>query len=417
MELGKRVFFYRNKKQLTQSELSKGICSTTYLSKIENEKINPSDEILELLCERLGITVVQIQQDPDQLLSEHILQWYNHIKINDIKKMHEDYKELRKKVGSIDLSVKALFKLFEFRYLIQTKQTNKIDKEKLNQYKDLISILEYQYKYYYYKFLGIYYYINNQFRRSLEQFQQSKKILEELEMEDPDLFYQLSLVTSRLNKSPLSLIYAYKALEGFQKKFNFQRCLECNLLLGINLNDMDNPEEALSLMKNVIENNNEKKVPQDFKSKILHNIGYSYFLLEDFDQAKSYFRRSLVLKKNTSQQLNSFYMITLLMILTKEKNVIKIYQHIESGIKLSRSEKNKVYEIKFFLLKYKMKDKEVSKEYINYLERCVVPYFESKEDKEFTSELLTEIAYYYQSIYQYKRASFYFEKLLTLRTF
>ncbi len=47
---------------MTQEELSEGIVSLSYLSKIENQKTNASPEILQLLCDRLGI---EISEDTD----------------------------------------------------------------------------------------------------------------------------------------------------------------------------------------------------------------------------------------------------------------------------------------------------------------------------------------------------------------
>jgi len=47
----------RNSKGLTLEELSKGICSLSYLSKIENDKIKADKHILNLLAKKMGISI------------------------------------------------------------------------------------------------------------------------------------------------------------------------------------------------------------------------------------------------------------------------------------------------------------------------------------------------------------------------
>jgi len=59
MSFGRKIKFYREKNGITQGKLAKGICSIPYLSKIENNKTIPSEEVLHLLCERLGISYIQ----------------------------------------------------------------------------------------------------------------------------------------------------------------------------------------------------------------------------------------------------------------------------------------------------------------------------------------------------------------------
>lgn len=45
-KIGKQVFYKRLQQKMTQEELCQGICSVSYLSKIENGKIEASEEIL-----------------------------------------------------------------------------------------------------------------------------------------------------------------------------------------------------------------------------------------------------------------------------------------------------------------------------------------------------------------------------------
>lgn len=54
---GNLIRVERLRKNMKQSVLARGICSISYLSKIENNQTSASEEVLELLFERLEIEV------------------------------------------------------------------------------------------------------------------------------------------------------------------------------------------------------------------------------------------------------------------------------------------------------------------------------------------------------------------------
>ncbi|MDE8051543.1 helix-turn-helix transcriptional regulator [Erysipelothrix rhusiopathiae] len=49
----------RLKQNMSQQALCEGICSVSYLSKIESNTVTPSDEIFDLLFDCLGINLVR----------------------------------------------------------------------------------------------------------------------------------------------------------------------------------------------------------------------------------------------------------------------------------------------------------------------------------------------------------------------
>src|SRR6056297_1287604 len=49
------VKLYRKKLNLLQSELVKGVCVPSYLSKIENAEVEPNSQIIRLLLEKMGV--------------------------------------------------------------------------------------------------------------------------------------------------------------------------------------------------------------------------------------------------------------------------------------------------------------------------------------------------------------------------
>ncbi|WP_010096352.1 helix-turn-helix domain-containing protein [Ornithinibacillus scapharcae] len=64
----KKLKYYRKRLELKQIEISYGICSVSYYSKIENGVVEPSEELLTLLCNRLNISILDIK-DNDSLIT------------------------------------------------------------------------------------------------------------------------------------------------------------------------------------------------------------------------------------------------------------------------------------------------------------------------------------------------------------
>ena len=55
MSIGLIIKYERLKQDIKQTNLAKGICSISYLSKIEHNLVEPNPEIIELLLSRLNI--------------------------------------------------------------------------------------------------------------------------------------------------------------------------------------------------------------------------------------------------------------------------------------------------------------------------------------------------------------------------
>jgi HTH-type transcriptional regulator, quorum sensing regulator NprR len=54
MKTGEKIRYFRKTQNISQQELADGICSVSYLSKIENGQAVASEEIIMFLSNRLG---------------------------------------------------------------------------------------------------------------------------------------------------------------------------------------------------------------------------------------------------------------------------------------------------------------------------------------------------------------------------
>ncbi|WBX80496.1 helix-turn-helix transcriptional regulator [Virgibacillus salarius] len=93
IEIGPFIKLQRTKQEMTQGELAEGIVSLSYLSKIENKKTDASPEIIQLLCNRLGIELID---GVDTDLQKKCKQWYAMLfDVYDKKEIIDTYKDLQ----------------------------------------------------------------------------------------------------------------------------------------------------------------------------------------------------------------------------------------------------------------------------------------------------------------------------------
>lgn len=78
IEVGTYLKFLRLQKNVTQTELSVGICTPSYLSRIENNLIKADEEIYSLLFDKLGLSYKLMVHDEDAL-DQRLEEWYKNM--------------------------------------------------------------------------------------------------------------------------------------------------------------------------------------------------------------------------------------------------------------------------------------------------------------------------------------------------
>ncbi|MGB2992656.1 MAG: helix-turn-helix transcriptional regulator, partial [Paenisporosarcina sp.] len=81
-----------NMKQIT---LAQGICTPSYLSKIENNSIVPSQEVIDLLLNRLELSITQNKNLDDESYLKHIKEiYFNAVMNKDRELVAQQLKEI-----------------------------------------------------------------------------------------------------------------------------------------------------------------------------------------------------------------------------------------------------------------------------------------------------------------------------------
>jgi len=403
LDYGKYIFDKRISKGLTQKEVATGICSVPYLSKLENGKLDPNEETLNLLLERLDIhsNISESIHKITKLLEN----WYlsiidrNHIEIENNK---EKIDSLIKGIVTSDLLY--FYHLINFRYYLYKKDFIALKKSKQYLEEHLSKFQKQIYNYYQY-FLGIYYCMQHDYQKGLYQLRVAEGLFKEDNNNDVDLFYHLALTYSNVHNIPMTIYYTNLCLDIFNSSFKFNRVMECQLLLGINylrLGDFDKAEFNFQQILNA----SNKLENEDLIGKAYHNLGYLESSRNNSQKSISYFLKSL---KYKSKQ-NESYVNTLIYLSLQYKEANDIENaifHIDKALKImSFFHSSRLLFYKVQITKFKILDDDEN--LLALLEKEVLKYSEEINDKANIHNYYIIAAEIHHKNKMYKKSSKYY---------
>ncbi|WP_406866991.1 helix-turn-helix domain-containing protein (plasmid) [Priestia megaterium] len=404
---GEKIKYFRQKSNISQKKLAHGICSISYLSKIENNFSLPSEEILLLLCERLGIT-------PKDLDNQKELQQQFY---NDIEKINKEI-HLKENTNILKNFEKVLYKYKKnlegveidlLTYLFYLRIYLKLnDKRKASIYYNKVEIIKHSVNdfssKYYYSFLGLYHYLYGNLKSSLAFYQKAETYQTQ---NKEDIFYQLALVNSLLGKVTSSTHYAYKALKAYTEKMDFKMCINCNLLLGVNYRKIGEWRKAKDIFLKILDRLDQAE-NRKITSKIYHNLGLTLMNLKENKEALHNLRKSLDYKSD-DEKIKTINLIVKLLLKEKQLDTSLIW--LNKGIYLSHKFHNCEYSIKFEVLKHFALKEEYTDKFIEFLSQKAIPFFEKKADINTVVEYTLYLSEAYEKKAKYKQAYLTIKKI------
>ncbi|QTM98473.1 tetratricopeptide repeat protein [Sediminibacillus dalangtanensis] len=406
-EIGNRIKYYRKKMCLTQSELSEGIISNSYLSKIENGFVKPPDEIINLLCKKLKIDPVS---EKSERMNKICNIWFQNLFEQNLEEMKKNFHQINSHHDLItDNNVLLLIDIHKLRYYILLKDKKKAH-EQYQYLKSHSKNLSGNQKYYWLKFRGYYFFYNLAYQKALESFQEAKDYINDVchsqLKEKGSLYYMIALSASHTNQSFFTFKYANKALKYYQKYYNLKKCAQCHILLGITylrINDIKNSLESYQSAQYIAE----KTDDEELLSISVQNIGNLYSKINHSPKALEYFLKSYELRANKPKP----HHITPIASLMKEYYQIGDLRNAEKWMKtglslLSHIKTSHIYQHEFDVYKHLIKgDNDALEELIL---NKIIPFLESKglhHQKFSYYKLLGE---HYFSKRKYKLSAMYF---------
>ncbi|WP_100012846.1 helix-turn-helix domain-containing protein [Lentibacillus sediminis] len=413
MALGENLRYYRKKKKFTQEELASGICAATYLSKIENDKITPNIETLKLICEKLDITVADVEEKDYSGEIKLIERLLNYISQRDKKEAKRLFNEMDDLLLNItDPYMIGQYRTAELRYYLSIK-----DKDRANKIKGIIDaeFMDYlspKYSLIYTQSLGLYEYLFGSISKAKEYYIEANQIADQLYIRDPEFYFQMAMVFSRNNNITMSIYYTEKALGLFSEKMDFKRSADCQLILGINFNRIHEYPIAIDYFEKLLTTSEQLENPEIIRSKVYHNMGMSFSGLGQSQKAIDSLNKSIEFYKDPAEKIMAHYLLVKEYMGQGEDE--KASHHLDEGAFLAEDKQDFLYEVKFNLLKFKHLDASLNIKYRDYIIETALPYAKEKSYNLYC-ECLELLGSFYRETFHYKEAVHYFELALHYR--
>ncbi|MGX4668157.1 helix-turn-helix domain-containing protein [Cerasibacillus sp. JNUCC 74] len=410
--IGNTIKYYRLKLNMTQSELAKGIISVSYLSKIENGYVEPSREIVELLCKKLNI----IWSDKeDKQIFEWCNKWFKALFHKNIQETCTHFKQIEDNMSLIaNNGLLNLIEIHKLRYLL-LKDKNKA-KEQYNKLKEILNLFNEREMYYWLKFSGYYYLTNFFYHKSLNNFLAAENYLEHsfyMEFEERyHLHYMIGLSASFAKKSHLAFEYTRKALDHYQKDYKLKESAKCHILLGYTFLQMNGFKQALKnyqTAKKIANHINNKKLLM----KSVQRIGDLYSKLNKPQEALEYYLKSYELQASS----NTKTLVPILSLIKehyKKHDIAKAKKWLEKGIELlaeAQVETIYLYELKV----YEQLIKGIKLSFDKLILHEIIPFLDERKLYDKKIIMLQLLADYYFDNRKYKLAASYYNYALQIK--
>lgn len=403
----------RYKQNMKQNVLSKGICSNSYLSKIENNQVTPSKEILELLYSRLNIKFSLTDENPENIIYHRnfLYEIYENVVQNSERSFSErKLKYLREnKSNYISKEIILDYYLLELYLLLIINTEPETIKFKISLATKNKEHYNDQQYYLFNKCMAVYYNFEKNTKLADSHFNYAWKNISRMRdynYEQADLAYRHAL-------SKISSNQIYQALEmiGISKKFFsdqfiFSRLAECLLIEGIAYQKLGDLSKAYCIYSNTLKllkvTNQELLL-----ASVLQHIGSVSSLMNKYDESLNFFLMSYHMKVPTETKLATI--LSIIQLYSKQKNHKHMKLWINRGLALLENDKIsesyhyhfKIYEQLFL--------KELSD--LNFI-KDALNYFESINDGRHFFKYGIKLSEQLINRGKYKLATIYYKKAI-----
>ncbi|CDO04260.1 transcriptional regulator [Oceanobacillus picturae] len=410
IEIGSFIKLQRTKQEMTQGDLAKGIVSLSYLSKIENLKTEASPEIIQMLCTRLGI---QIDNSLDATIQEKCKKWYSMLfEVNDKKDIIATYNEIQNLMDTNLTESLLLFEIHKIRYYLILGDFDEA-LIKINELNEISGTFDNLHLFYWYKFRGNYCSILTDFSTAIYFYKLAEEKLNKIEMEEheiADLQYTIGVTHSKLRNTLEAIDYSNLALEVFMKQYNFIRCAQCHIILGISYRRIRMYDKAiknlnLALHLGQLSNNNQIIL-------LTHqNLGHLYSTRGDSNESIKHFQE--VIQDDTAQTIDNLNSVASLV---REYYNVQDYENakkfVEQGRELIRQDSDrepysKHYYYVINTYNYLLNDE--FEKFEKFVIQDFIPYLNKQKDFATLSIYSELLANHYEKFGKYKKASKYYQ--------
>ncbi|MFF5994387.1 helix-turn-helix transcriptional regulator [Lysinibacillus sp. KU-BSD001] len=418
MQIGDKLRQLRIYKGLSQVELAAGICSTAYLSKVENGKTSPSASFLEKVTKKLEVEssafgtektayyVALIQQLEKKVRQEEGLTE------KEISTLHLALYEIL----SMDLQVKVFNLLM--KYYISNTQIADAQRlyelcEKIIPMETNVILEDMHDVFVFYNLLGNYFYSQQQFHSADYYYTKAKDYGSKSRLELAKIFYNLSLTKQRIfDDMHISLIYAKQAYELFEQEEQYAEVIDVLISMAIQYTYNENFEEAKSSLQLAFDHLNE--YPGVRQNTTLFMLEYHWGRLDEaMGNEEAALQRYVALADTLEEHAPLVYVLkSLVDLYFTQKQWVQVQAYSERAMALAeRFQMNYIY-IQLMTVRanmLKMRQDEIG--YEKEMKKALLLAKEHVLGK-LVKEIAQTLGDYYMELRFYKKSSEYYREAL-----
>ncbi|WP_262175624.1 helix-turn-helix domain-containing protein [Saccharococcus sp. Marseille-Q5394] len=400
MNIGSILKYYRMKNNLTQAELSKGVCSISHLSKIESNKYIPNGETINELFKRMGV-VWEREVLTYEYWKEKLETFIMHSVYYDLKSMDEVYKELSTQIDylqSTDLVNR--YELYKLRYYLFKQDMPRATQQVFILKRMETSFTDYE--------KAVSKVIHLMYDIFSQNFTEAENLLEQIEeyreripfMFEGELFYQKAYLLHNRAQYGRSTYFAEMAVDHFRKDCNYIRLLHAQLLLAINYTNRDFILQADALFKIILRNAKMMEMDQLYQGAL-----YNYSVLQNRRGFHESAYEMLQELKALLEPGADYYQAILIHLLQTAVEKNKEIDPLLEELKVLSERKNDPYLT--IQLNYFRHTKLSQQELFDYCEQIVFPFMKKHGYIGEARSIAWRLATYYRSTGDYGKAAKY----------
>ncbi|WP_318614710.1 tetratricopeptide repeat protein [Sporosarcina sp. YIM B06819] len=414
MKVGHLIRAERIKQDMKQLVLAKGICTPSYLSKIERNLIFPSEDIVVLLFNRLGIDPSKLQKNDQQIeidFEKMLEATYKEVITNrdeNFTKQKLEYLEQHSPLfENQSLYYSYLLILLRFRINLGTNLHER--KKEIEDLEALSKDFNPRQMYLYTINKAIYHYYTESRNKSIEYFEDVLLLVEDLPLETwekAELNYMVGVVYTADSRIFTTIDYIRSALDYFRENFSMKRVLDCYILIGITRKKREQFPEALESYLKAMQICDEFNL-HDEKGIVYHNIGSLYGTMGNSEDAILYYKKSI--KYRTEKDSPFISILCLVTEYSKINNHQFVNDWCDKGLTLISQLKNNnftSYYHHFMFFKSLHSEQGLSDKIIEE----AIEYFKLIEDYQYVHKYSIALAEWYYNNRKYKLSSIYYQE-------
>ncbi|WP_419961857.1 helix-turn-helix domain-containing protein [Psychrobacillus sp. BM2] len=401
---------------IKQANLVKGICSPSYLSKVENNVITPKKDILNLLLKKLNIELTETTIEDESHYISSLFQMYKEAVLKrdrfQVKKSLNKFSE--QSINFSETSNYYYFQLYMFRIrLICSDNAEKLS-EHIRVLFQLKENFNFKQLFLYHLNVSLYYYKNKQYNQALSQLKNSLQIVNDITIEDwelADYYNALSICYSIINDHFNALTFATISSNYFNNYQLNERKIDNYIIIGNahqNLLDYKSAEKNFHLAQQTAKKLNNK----EYEGIIYHNLGSMYAMQDKHLIAVENFKLSFSYKQQKKQYLKS--LPTILCIVqeyAKHDNSQQVINWCQKALETlskvpSSTPSHESYTLHFEIFKtIYQKDGDLEQIF-----KKAIKYFENVRSYRYVQKYSIMFGDYFFENNKFKKASIYYQK-------